>query len=354
MALKRVAPNFVDLKSAAKKVMKTANNNSEMLLNVPVEDVISNPQVRKTFRKIEELAESIKEMGLQQPITVSPKNAQGKYVIIQGERRWRAVQMAGLKEIRVIVRSKYTTDADRTIAQLTENIQRDDMDPVELGQALKQVMNETKLSSRQLSAKLGKSTGWVSQYVSVAEIPALVDTLRVKKDFHDVRSISALKQLFTLDSERAEKIVTNMIASDEEVTRDRCLTLLNEFKNPIEAKKPEVKKSNASSSATKIDDKHLPPPVKVEKVTKQAAGQSIPRGAQLCDEIRHIVVVSLNKQKNQYGYLAPHIVSTEEGHVCVMLNGHAIVAPIEEVTLLACCPASQLEECIKKWEEGRA
>lgn len=350
MALKRVAPNFVDLKSAAKKVMKTANNNSEMLLNVPVEDVISNPQVRKTFRKIEELAESIKEMGLQQPITVSPKNAQGKYVIIQGERRWRAVQMAGLKEIRVIVRSKYTTDSDRTIAQLTENIQRDDMDPVELGQALKQVMSETKLSSRQLSAKLGKSTGWVSQYVSVAEIPALVDTLRVKKDFHDVRSIAALKQLFTIDSERAEKIVTNMIDSDEEVTRDRCLTLLNEFKNPTEVKKTEGKGKNSP----KIDDKHLPPPVKVEKDTKKVDGQSIPRGAQLCDEIRHIVMVSLNKQKNQYGYLAPHIVSTEEGHVCVMLNGHAIVAPIDEVTLLDCCPASQLEECIKKWEEERA
>ena len=72
-------------------------------LLLPIDSVVSHEQVRKTFEDLEGLSESIKELGIQVPINVHDKDSSGKYIIIQGERRWRTAKLAGLKKIPVII-----------------------------------------------------------------------------------------------------------------------------------------------------------------------------------------------------------------------------------------------------------
>jgi len=97
---------------------------------------LSKAQVRKRFRNIEELAATLVTEGQQSPIIVSPKGEDGKYVIQKGERRWRACKHADIPTIDIIVNDKNQGELDETAGELIENIQRDDLTPLEIAEAL--------------------------------------------------------------------------------------------------------------------------------------------------------------------------------------------------------------------------
>lgn len=142
---------------------------NDVLRNLKINDVEPNrDQPRKNFKQeaLEELAESIKEYGLIQPIVVTEKD--GYYCIIAGERRWRACKLAGLEEIPAIIRE----DDDRKNQEiaLIENIQREDLNPFEKALGIKNLMETYDLTQEEVSKKLGKSRSAIANTVRILNL----------------------------------------------------------------------------------------------------------------------------------------------------------------------------------------
>lgn len=137
-------------------------------LLLPIEDVVSKAQVRKRFKDIEELAATIKQDQLQSPIQVAPKDENGKYVILRGERRWRACKLLGMKEIKAIIDDTDYNSASMLIGEIVENVQRNDLDALELAMAVQRLVTEENLKPVEIAERLGKSRGFVSMHLSIA------------------------------------------------------------------------------------------------------------------------------------------------------------------------------------------
>ncbi len=127
--------------------------------NIPIDLIEPNPyQPRKNFNKdsLNELAESIKQQGLLQPIVVRPDPTDTrKYQIVAGERRWRACQIIHMDLIPAIVLD--VTDEDLMLVALVENLQREDLDPIEEAEAIQKALEILKVNHEELAKKLGKS-----------------------------------------------------------------------------------------------------------------------------------------------------------------------------------------------------
>lgn len=123
-------------------------------------------QPRKNFENIEELAESIKEYGLLNPIVLSKNN--GKYEIIAGERRYRASVYVGLKKIDAIVRDFDQKDID--ILSLVENIQREDLSALEEAQAYKKLVDDFSMTQEEIAKSMGKSRSYIANSVRLLKL----------------------------------------------------------------------------------------------------------------------------------------------------------------------------------------
>ena len=139
-------------------------------LNVPIEDVRPNRhQPRKTFddATLAELADSIREHGLMQPILVRKRGQ--NFEIIAGERRWRACQKAGLKEIAVIVKDL----ADNEVFEwaLIENIQREDLNPIEEAEAYRRLLDNSGMTQEQLAVRVSKDRSTIANSLRLLKLP---------------------------------------------------------------------------------------------------------------------------------------------------------------------------------------
>ena len=135
-----------------------------------------NPfQPRSDFdqEKLDELAQSIKEHGIIQPIVV--RHVEGKYQIVAGERRWRAAQIAGLEKVPVVV--KEMDDASMMQMALIENVQREDLNPMEEALAYKRLMEEFELKQDEVASRVGKSRSAVANSVRLLNLPEEVQNL---------------------------------------------------------------------------------------------------------------------------------------------------------------------------------
>ena len=142
---------------------------NDVLKNLKITEVEPNRnQPRKNFNQeaLEELAESIKEYGLIQPIIVTEK--EGYYSIIAGERRWRACKLAGLEEIPVIVRED--DEKKNNEIALIENIQREDLNPFEKALGIKNLMNAYGLTQEEVAKKLGKSRSAIANTIRILNL----------------------------------------------------------------------------------------------------------------------------------------------------------------------------------------
>ena len=140
------------------------------LLYCGIEEIIPNrSQPRKHFdeSKLQELAESIKEKGILEPLIVR-KNDQG-YELIVGERRWRAAQKAGLKEVPVVVKEAEGREALEI--SLIENLQREDLNPIEAAEAFKHLIEEFKISQEDLSKRIGKDRTTIANTLRLLKLP---------------------------------------------------------------------------------------------------------------------------------------------------------------------------------------
>jgi ParB family transcriptional regulator, chromosome partitioning protein len=173
------------------------------------------PRTRMDEGSLYELAESIKSQGVMQPVLVRPVGAagEGRYEIIAGERRVRAARLAGLTEIPVLV--KPVPDEAAAVMALIENIQREDLNPLEEAQGLKRLIDEFKLTHEQAAQAVGRSRSAASNLLRLLNLAAPVQQMLVAGDLE----MGHARALLSLDA--AEQItVGNEVAQKKLSVRD--------------------------------------------------------------------------------------------------------------------------------------
>lgn len=140
---------------------------------MPITALHPNPnQPRRHFddAALRELADSIKSQGIIQPLLVRPLGGENTYQIVAGERRWRAAQLAGLKEVPVYVRQ--LSDKEVMAAALIENLQREDLNPIEEAEALQALRDALELTQEELATRLGKSRPAIANALRLLQLSA--------------------------------------------------------------------------------------------------------------------------------------------------------------------------------------
>ncbi|MER2561458.1 MAG: ParB/RepB/Spo0J family partition protein [Myxococcaceae bacterium] len=155
---------------------------SSGLTRLPIDQIHAdraNP--RKTFdeAELEELAASLKQQGVLQPVLVR-RDAKGGYRLIAGERRWRAAQRAGLREVPVIIRE--ASDAEAYELALVENIQRADLNPLEEAEAYKRLVDERRMTQEQVADRVGKDRSSITNALRLLTLPNEVKQLLLEGD----------------------------------------------------------------------------------------------------------------------------------------------------------------------------
>ncbi len=168
---------------------------SSTINEVPIEQIEANPnQPRRDFDEtaLQELANSIAEIGIIQPITLHQVSEQ-RYMIIAGERRWRASQLAGLKSIPAYIRT--LNDASIMEMALVENIQREDLNAIEVALAYQQLMETDGMTQEKVSQRVGKSRTAIANTLRLLRLPAQVQMALQKReiDMGHARALLALE-----------------------------------------------------------------------------------------------------------------------------------------------------------------
>ena len=170
------------------------------LSEIAIDLIESNPnQPRREFDEsaLKELAASIREIGIITPITLR-QTADGKYQIIAGERRWRASQMAGLKAIPAYIR---TAEDDNVMEMaLVENIQREDLNAIEIALAYQHLSETTGMTQERISTRVGKSRTSITNYLRLLKLPAQIQMALKTKEM----DMGHARALLSLDSPSAQ------------------------------------------------------------------------------------------------------------------------------------------------------
>ena len=160
-----------DLKTSTGHLKNTVVESVTSVNRIPMIDIEANPkQPRHDFdeQSLQELASSIKRYDLIQPVTVS-KLATGKYRLVSGERRLRAARIAGLKDIPAYVRQ--ANDQQLLELALLENLQREDLNAIEISLSYKRMMDELNLTQEQVAENMGKDRSTVTNYIRLLKLP---------------------------------------------------------------------------------------------------------------------------------------------------------------------------------------
>ena len=193
-----------NLKSFSKQ-----DKGTDSLLEIPTHRLVPGKfQPRKDFnlQEIEELAESIKQNGILQPILVRPLNARGKsFEIIAGERRWRAAQLAKLHEVPVIIR-KFDDETSLGVA-LIENLQRSDLNLIEEAQGYRLLMNKFEYTQEKLSNHLGKSRSHIANLLRLLSLPQNIKTILIMGDL----TYGHVRAMLTLNENENNEIVSKIL-----------------------------------------------------------------------------------------------------------------------------------------------
>ncbi len=179
---------------------------SGTLLSCGIEEIVPNrSQPRKHFdeSKIQELADSIREKGILEPLMV--RRVEQGYELILGERRWRAAQKAGLHEVPVIV--KDLPDREVLEISLIENLQREDLNPIEEAEAFKRLTEEFNLSQEELSKRIGKDRATVANTLRLLKLPSEIRN----QLFENVITAGHARAILSLDTWEKQKELSGLI-----------------------------------------------------------------------------------------------------------------------------------------------
>jgi ParB family chromosome partitioning protein len=198
----------------------------------PIEEIKPNKeQPRKTFstEKLEELAASIREKGIIQPLVVRKKNEH--YELVAGERRWRAAQKAGLREVPVVIQD--VSDDTALEMALIENIQREDLNAVEEAEAFHSLQEKFGISQEELAKRVGKDRSTVANSLRLLKLPA-----EIKRDIVEERlAMGHARALLALDAPDQMKKAREEIVKGHLTVR-AAETLVKRLKANRPAKQP--------------------------------------------------------------------------------------------------------------------
>ncbi|MBK5203166.1 MAG: ParB/RepB/Spo0J family partition protein [Prolixibacteraceae bacterium] len=183
------------------------NEHRVSINEIPLEYIEANPfQPRSKFDEtaLSELSASIKKLGLIQPVTLRTKGL-NKYQIIAGERRCRASKMAGLKTVPAYIR--LAEDDGMLEMALVENIQREDLDAIEVALSYQQLMDECELTQESLSERVGKKRSTISNYLRLLKLPAEIQKGIIEKRI----SMGHARALITMSNAEDQLVVYNRI-----------------------------------------------------------------------------------------------------------------------------------------------
>jgi ParB family chromosome partitioning protein len=203
-------------------------------LLVDISAIKTNPnQPRKIFKEkdLEELAESIKENGIIQPLIVA-EYSDGAYELVAGERRLRAAKKAGLEQVPVVV--KRATEKEKMIMSIIENVQRSDLNCVEEALAYYQLMNEYKLTQEEVAKKLGKERSSIANFLRILNLPRQVLELLQKESlsFGHAKILVSIKE-----REDAIRLANEAVVNNWSV---------RELEQALKAKKPAKEKASTN------------------------------------------------------------------------------------------------------------
>lgn len=202
---------------------KEVSSEKTEIKEISIEQIEVNPfQPRRHFAReeLEELAASIQIVGLIHPPLVRPKEQSDKYELISGERRYRAAQLAGLQKIHVIVRS--SSNSHSAQAALIENIQRVDLNPIEIAKALKSLIEQFGFQQDELATRIGKKRSTVANYLRLLALP---------KNIQDSVSAETItmghaKAILSLDGFEKQSRLFELILRDDLTVREAEETAL--------------------------------------------------------------------------------------------------------------------------------
>mgnify|MGYP000855778041 FL=1 len=236
--LDSLIPNKKNDSSASKVEKKQEKENDSPKsgeIMVRINEVEPNrDQPRKDFDEdaLMELADSIRQFGILQPLLVQKKK--NYYEIIAGERRWRAAKLAGIKEVPIIV--KDYTDQEIVEISLIENIQRENLNPIEEAMAFKRLLQEFQLKQDEVAERVSKSRTAVTNSMRLLKLSPRVQQMIID----DMISTGHARALLAIDDEEQQFILANKIF-DEKLSVRETEKLVKALKNP----KKEVKKEKS-------------------------------------------------------------------------------------------------------------
>ncbi len=196
--------------------------------------------------QLDELANSIRNQGIMQPIVVRPIGDQ-RYEIIAGERRWRAARIAGLDKVPVIVR--HVEDSDAIVLALIENIQREDLNPVEEAMALQRLVDEFSLTQQQVADTVGKSRSAVANTLRLLNLTPEVRRLLEHGDIE----MGHARALLALDAELQTQAASTVITKSLSVRETEKLVKAYQTPSATQGEKPEL--PDFSHHASRISEK---------------------------------------------------------------------------------------------------
>jgi len=199
----------------------------ERYAELDIEKIKSNPlQPRLKFNQesIDELANSIKESGILQPVIVVPEG--DHYRIIVGERRWRAAQKIGLKKIPALVRSMQ--DVQQLETSLTENLQREDLNPLEVALAYQKMIQELNYTQEEIAEKVGKDRASVANYLRLLKLPKEIQDHLAENKI----SMGHARALIALEDPKLQISLLGQIIQNQLSVRD-VEKLIQRLKQPL-------------------------------------------------------------------------------------------------------------------------
>ena len=260
-----------DLKTTSGQLKPSVVEHVTSSSRIAVQDIEPNPkQPRRDFEEtaLQELAASIKTHDIIQPVTVS-KLSNGKYRLIAGERRWRAAKLAGLKDIPAFIRQ--ANDQQLLELALLENLQREDLNAMEVALSYKRMMDELEYTQEQVADRMGKDRSTVANVIRLLKLPPDIQ-LAVRKGTLSMEHARALIALELVDAQ--------LIAYKEIIAKGLSVRQTEALVQQLKKQLPAVKKSKNSTSASpyrRIEDKlatHFSTRVRI-KQSKRGDGQLI-------------------------------------------------------------------------------
>lgn len=212
-------------------MLENATDDMVATNTLPLNEIIPNKdQPRKTFDEgsIQELAQSIEQHGVLQPLLVRPL-AEGGYQLVAGERRWRACRIAGVKEVPVVV--KELTDTETMEIAIIENLQREDLNPIEEAEGLQALIDKCGFTQEEVATSVGKSRPAIANSLRLLRLPEEVRDMTKNGDI----SAGHARALLSFDNEAMIYEVAQNIVSNKLTVRDvERLAKINETtKTPV-------------------------------------------------------------------------------------------------------------------------